>query len=160
MAAHHSSSGRRFRPRLESLEDRVTPTNLPAGFTNAIYASGLTAPTAMEFAPDGRLFILEQAGNVRMVDTSGILQFTPFLSLTVDSTGERGLLGIAFDPNFVSNNFFYVYYTATAGGVSHNRVSRFTAGATSAGNEVPLLDLPTLGATNHNGGAIHFGTDG
>jgi glucose/arabinose dehydrogenase len=96
---------------------------------------------------------------------NGALLATPFLTVTVDSAGERGLLGVAFDPNFAANNFIYVYYTATTPAV-HNRISRFTASAANpdvvlAGSEVVILDLNNLSsATNHNGGAIHFGPDG
>src|SRR5947209_3728292 len=83
---------------------------------------------------------------------------------TVDSAGERGLLGIAFDPDYAANHFVYVYYTATTP-AAHNRVSRFTADAQGdlalPGSETVLLDLDNLSsATNHNGGAIHFGPDG
>ena len=86
---------------------------------------------------------------------------TPFVTLTVNSSGERGLLGVAFDPAFAINNFVYVYYTATSPAI-HNRVSRFTANGDTAvtGSEVVILDLNNLSsATNHNGGAIHFGPD-
>jgi glucose/arabinose dehydrogenase len=69
-------------------------------------------------------------------------------------------LGVAFDPNFASNQFVYVYYTATTPTI-HNRVSRFTAsGNVASGSEQVLIDLNSLGATNHNGGALHFGPDG
>ncbi|HEX8774927.1 MAG TPA: PQQ-dependent sugar dehydrogenase [Pyrinomonadaceae bacterium] len=133
---------------------------LPAGFTETLVASGLSNPTAMAFAPDGRLFVCEQGGQLRVIK-NGALLATPFLSVTVSSAGERGLLGIAFDPNFATNNFLYVYYTATTPTI-HNRVSRFTAnGDVSVPNsEVVLLDLNNLSATNHNGGAMHFGPDG
>jgi glucose/arabinose dehydrogenase len=115
----------------------------------------------MEFAPDGRLFVCLQGGNLRVIK-NGVLLPTPFVSLTVDSAGERGLLGIAFDPNFATNNFVYVYYTVP-GDPAHNRVSRFTANGdvAVAGSEFIVLDLDNLsGAGNHNGGAIHFGPDG
>src|SRR5687768_8461908 len=114
----------------------------------------------MEFAPDGRLFVAEQAGNLRVVKDGALLP-TPFLSLNVDSSGERGLLGVAFDPAFSSNGFVYVHYT-TATSPIHNRVSRFTAknDVVVPGSEVVLLDLDNLGLDYHNGGAIHFGTDG
>src|SRR4051812_40989282 len=75
-------------PRVEGLEVRVTPTTLPAGFTEAAVVSGLTNPTAMEFAPDGRLFVLEQAGNVKLVRSNGTTWTA--LHLNVDSSGERG----------------------------------------------------------------------
>jgi glucose/arabinose dehydrogenase len=115
----------------------------------------------MAFAPDGRLFVCLQGGQVRVIK-NGALLATPFLSLTVNSSGERGLLGIAFDPNFTANQFVYIYYTATTPTL-HNRISRFTANGdvAAAGSEVIVLDLNNLSsATNHNGGAIHFGEDG
>jgi glucose/arabinose dehydrogenase len=134
---------------------------LPAGFSETVVASGLANPTAMEFAPDGRFFVCEQAGELRVIK-NGALLATPFVTLTVDSSGERGLLGVTFDPDFATNNFVYVYYTATSPTV-HNRISRFTASGdvAVAGSEVVILDLtPLSSATNHNGGAIHFGEDG
>jgi glucose/arabinose dehydrogenase len=79
----------------------------------------------------------------------------------VDDIGERGLLGVTFDPRFETNRFVYVYYTANAPTI-HNRVARFTANGDTAapGSEQVIIDLPALGASNHNGGAIHFGPDG
>ena len=117
-------------------------------------------PTAMAFAPDGRLFVAQQGGALRVIK-NGSLVATPFMTLTVDQSGERGLLGVAFDPDFPINQYVYVYYTATSPAV-HNRVSRFTANGDVVvpGSEVVLLNLPNLSATNHNGGAIHFGPDG
>ena len=119
------------------------------------------SPTAMAFAPDGRLFIAEQGGRLRVVK-NGTLLATPFVTLTVDPNGERGLLGVAIDPAFASNGYVYLYYTATRPN-THNRVSRFTASGdvAVAGSERVLLDLnPLSAARNHNGGAIHFGKDG
>jgi glucose/arabinose dehydrogenase len=133
---------------------------LPTGFSETMIANGLSSPTAMDFAPDGRLFVCLQGGQLRVIKNGSLLA-TPFVSLTVNSSGERGLLGVAFDPNFTTNNFVYVYYTATTPAI-HNRVSRFTANGdlAVAGSELVLLDLENLSATNHNGGAIHFGPDG
>ncbi|MDQ3134293.1 MAG: PQQ-dependent sugar dehydrogenase, partial [Acidobacteriota bacterium] len=133
---------------------------LPGGFTETVIASGMPSPTAMAFAPDGRLFVCQQGGQLRVIK-NGVLLPTPFVTLTVDPQGERGLLGIAFDPNFSANQYVYLYYTATTPTV-HNRVSRFTASGDVAapGSEVPILDLENLGATNHNGGAMNFGADG
>jgi glucose/arabinose dehydrogenase len=133
---------------------------VPAGFTETRVASGLTSPTAMQFAPDGRLFICEQGGRLRVV-RDGVLLPTPFLTLPVSSSGERGLLGVAFDPAFATNRWVYVYYTATSPTI-HNRVSRFTANGDTAvaGSEQVILELENLTATNHNGGAIAFGPDG
>jgi glucose/arabinose dehydrogenase len=135
---------------------------LPAGFTEAQFGANLGgAPTAMAFAPDGRLFVCLQNGQLRVIK-NGTLLAASFVSLAVDSNGERGLLGVAFDPNFSSNQFVYVYYTTNVAPI-HNRISRFTANGdvAAAGSEVVLVDLDNLsGATNHNGGAIHFGPDG
>ena len=134
---------------------------LPTGFTESQMASGLASPTAMQFAPDGRLFVCEQGGRLRVIKDGALLP-TPFVTLTVNASGERGLLGVAFDPAFAANHFVYVYYTATTPTV-HNRISRFTANGDVAqpGSEVVILDLDNLsGATNHNGGALAFGPDG
>jgi glucose/arabinose dehydrogenase len=139
----------------------VQAATLPAGFTETTI-TGIASPTAMEIAPDGRIFVCEQGGRLRVIKNGALLP-TPFVTLSVDSTGERGLLGVAFDPSFgVLNNFIYVYYTVTST-PRHNRVSRFTANGdvAAAGSETVILELDNLtAATNHNGGAIHFGPDG
>ena len=140
--------------------DLAAAATLPPGFSETLVATGLDRPTAMSFAPDGRLFVCEQTGGVRVIK-DGALLAEPFVTLSVNASGERGVLGIAFDPRFAINQYVYVYYTATSPTV-HNRVSRFTASGDVAapGSEVVLLDLESLGASNHNGGAIHFGPDG
>ena len=140
---------------------RATAATVPAGFTDAVVASGLNNPTAMALAPDGRIFVCQQGGALRVIK-NGVLLATPFLTVPVDSSGERGLLGVAFDPNFVSNQLIYIYYTATTPTI-HNRISRFTASGdvALAGSETIVMEMPNLStATNHNGGAIHFGPDG
>ena len=147
-----------------SLGSALKAATLPTNFTETLLAGGLSNPTAMAFAPDGRLFVCQQGGQLRVIKNGGLL-VTSFVSLTVDSNGERGLLGVAFDPDFATNNFVYVYYTATTPQV-HNRVSRFTASIANpdvavAGSETIIFELTNLSsATNHNGGAIHFGPDG
>jgi len=135
-------------------------TIVDSGFTDTTVVSGISNPTAMAFAPDGRLFVAQQTGQLRVVK-NGALLATPFLTVSVDSNGERGLLGITFDPAFATNKFVFVYYTTTSGG-THNRISRFIANGDVAalGSETVLVDLPGLSsATNHNGGALHFGND-
>ena len=131
----------------------------PAGFTRDVnWITGLSSATAFAQAPDGRLFVAQQGGALRVVK-NGVLLTTPFVTLPVDAQGERGLIGVTLDPAFASNGFVYVYHTVTAGGV-HNRISRLTASGDVAvpGSETALVDLPALsGATNHNGGAMHFG---
>ncbi|MBZ0289229.1 MAG: PQQ-dependent sugar dehydrogenase, partial [Anaerolineae bacterium] len=138
-----------------------TSIDLPDGFEARLIAQGLTSPTAMQFAPDGRLFVTEQRGAVRVIEDD-VLLATPFVTLSTDFNGERGLLGIAFAPNFPVNPFVYLYYTTSTAPI-HNRVSRFLASGNQAvsGSETIIVDLDNLsGATNHNGGTIHFGPDG
>jgi glucose/arabinose dehydrogenase len=140
----------------------INAATLPAGFTETQVGSNLSgAPTAMDFAPDGRLFICLQGGQVRVIE-NGVLLATPFVTVPTAADGERGLLGITFDPNFAINRFVYVYYTVITAPI-HNRVSHFTANGNvaAAGSEAIILELNNLsGATNHNGGGIHFGSDG
>lgn len=154
----------RFQPRVEALEARLVPAiDLPAGFQQTQFATGLAQPTAMEFAPDGRLFVAEKGGDLRVIDAGGNLLATPFLSVAVNSASERGLIGVTLDPNFASNGFVYVYYTGAS--PIRNQVSRFTAdpgdpNVALGGSEVVLLgNIPSPGG-NHNGGALHFGLDG
>ena len=133
---------------------------MPGAFTrNADFVTGLSSATAFAQLPDGRLLVTQQGGTLRALQANGSAIGT-MLTLTVDSAGERGLLGVAAHPGFASNGFIYVYYTTTSGG-THNRISRFTVSGNTASSEVPIVNLPALsGATNHNGGALHFGIDG
>jgi glucose/arabinose dehydrogenase len=138
---------------------------LPPNFARSQVIGGLATPTAMEFAPDGRLFVAEQRGTLRVVKAGGKLATFLDISGRVDSKGERGLLGVAFDPSFSNNHYVYLYYTQKATGTTpaHNRVIRVTARGDKvvAGSKKLILRLDNLSsATNHNGGAIHFGGDG
>ena len=138
---------------------------LPTGFSQTTLASSIGLVTTMAFAPDGRLFVTTQDGGVRILK-DGKLLTTPFLKLTVDSRGERGLTGIAIDPDFAANQFVYLYYTVP-GTPAHNRVSRFVADgdvartASGAPAETVLMDLEPLGEDRliHNSGAMAFGPD-
>ena len=141
---------------------QVRAATLPSGFTETQFGSNVGAsPTAMAFAPDGRLFVCLQGGQLRVIK-NGTLLATPFVTVPTTANGERGLLGIAFDPNFSTNQFVYVYYTTNTAPI-HNRISRFTANGdvAAANSESVLVDLDNLStATNHNGGGLHFGPDG
>jgi glucose/arabinose dehydrogenase len=113
----------------------------------------------MAFAPDGRLFVSERPGRVRIVDTaSGAMQ----LALTIDDVfaqGEAGGLGLVLDPSFNDNQWVYLYYTATRGSGGVNRVVRYREVAGQLVERVVLLDnVPA--ATIHDGGRIRFGPDG
>ena len=126
-------------------------------------ASGLTLPTAFAFAPDSRLFVAEMGGALKLRTTGGM---STILQLAVASDFERGLLGIALDPQFAANGYVYLYYTATAGSKDPppspaNRISRFTmTGQTiDPSTESILLDgIPSVSG-NHNAGCLRFGPD-
>src|SRR5262245_48072459 len=87
----------------------ATAATVPVGFTDAVVASGLTSPTAIALAGDGRIFAAEQGGAIRVVK-NGALLATPLLHLAVksDASTEDGLVGITLDPNFAVNHYFYV----------------------------------------------------
>jgi glucose/arabinose dehydrogenase len=135
-----------------------------AAFFDSEFAEGLTKPTSMAFAPDGRLFVNEQRGDLRVIKNGTLLE-EPFLTVSVNSFTERGLNGIAFDPEFDDNGYVYVYYTTSSVPI-HNRISRFMADTSNpdvaaAGSEVIILDLEELNESlHHNGGALNFGEDG
>src|SRR6188508_3004102 len=84
---------------------------LPAGFVET-QISGVSNATAIALHPDGRIFVCQQTGELRVIKNGAVLP-TPFVTLSVNSVGERGLLGVAFDPDYATNRFVYVYYTAT-----------------------------------------------
>ncbi len=144
------------------------PSNFLPGFQSTVFATNLFRPTRMEFAPDGRLFVCQQVGTIGIIKDGQLLP-TPFLTLSVDceDIAEAGLLGLAFDPGFITNQYFYVFYSAWNGNPgtlpAHNRISRFraigdTADATS---ELVLFQSEGLNATrSHNAGDLHFGPDG
>lgn len=135
---------------------------LPSGFTRVTAAPGFgSLLTSLAFAPDGRIFVTELNGAVRIVK-NGLLLAAPFATVPALVEGERGLLGVALDPAFITNGHVYIYYTTATDG-AHNRISRFTANGDVAvpGSEVILVELPALSpALRHNGGAMNFGPDG
>jgi glucose/arabinose dehydrogenase len=145
--------------------DAQGAATLPPNFVHSRVVGGLVNPTAMEFAPGGRLFVAEQRGTLRVVKADGTLATFLDISGRVDSRGERGLLGVAFDPGFSNNHHVYLYFTreATANTPTHNQVIRVTANGNRAvvGSEKHIFRPDNLSrAQNHNGGAIHFGEDG
>jgi uncharacterized repeat protein (TIGR03806 family) len=136
------------------------------GFSEMVIVTGINGATAMDFAPDGRLFVCEQTGELRVVKNDVLLP-VPFVKVNVDSSWERGLLGVAFDPHFDKNHFVYLNYVSPKP-YPHHRISRFTAEGDVAAprSEVILFEgdnQEKLGGgvkNGHQGGAIHFGKDG
>jgi glucose/arabinose dehydrogenase len=119
----------------------------------------------MVVAPDGRIFVSEKPYDVRVVKNGQLLP-TPFVSLSVERNGERGVDGITLDPNFATNGFVYVYYTHSTLAGSFDRLSRFTAStanpdvADPASERVLIDGIPTQTPGYHNGGLLQFGADG
>lgn len=151
-------------------EDPSTdPTPSPGGqvFTTAdgvrfrveVVASNLMVPWSMAFAPDGRLFVTERPGRVRILNLGA---GTTELALTLDDVfaqSEAGLLGLALDPDFASTRLVYLYYTAQVSGGRVNRVVRYREVSNRLAERAVILDgIPAT--TIHDGGRLRFGPDG
>jgi len=140
---------------------------LPAATSRALQlvTANLSSPVFMTAAPgDGtRLFIVEQGGTIRIFDVvGGSLLPTPFLTILVAGGGERGLLGMAFDPGYGANGRVYVFYTNTNGDIVIARYQRSLVNPNLAdpATAVILQTIPHPTFTNHNGGMLAFGPDG
>jgi glucose/arabinose dehydrogenase len=141
----------------------VRAASLPAGFIDVVVGAGFTNASSMAIAPDGRVFVCQQNGLVRVVK-NGLVLPVPFISLGVNTANERGLLGITLDPGFGTNNFVYLHYTTNApvAGNFVQRVSRFTANGDVAavGSEMVLVETDPFLADRELGGGLGFGADG
>jgi len=133
--------------------------------TTELITAGLSSPVGVYHAPDDadRLFVVEQGGRIRIIDlTTNLIRQTDFLDLStqVSSGGERGLLSMAFDPDYAVNGRFYVNYTDVNGDTV---ISRWTVSGSpdvaDAGSEV-VIDTIAQDFANHNGGQLQFGRDG
>lgn len=147
---------------------------LPSDFEDALVAN-IAAPTALAFTPDGRLLITTQTGLVRVYQNNALVT-APAVNLNsrLCTNSERGLLGIAVDPNFTVNHYVYLFYTFNKNNTCPtgqptnpnnpvNRVSRFVLAddnTIDTGSEVVLIDNIHSPNGNHNGGDLHFGKDG
>lgn len=129
------------------------------------FATGFTSPVEITHAPnDSRLFVVQQGGIIKIVNTAGVVNATPFLTLTsstILSGGERGLLGLAFHPNYATNGYFYLNYTRAGDGatvIARYSVSADPNVADAASGSVLLTIAQPF--SNHNGGTLRFGPDG
>ncbi|MDF1868075.1 MAG: PQQ-dependent sugar dehydrogenase [Saprospiraceae bacterium] len=127
------------------------------------FANGFSLPVDIVNMGDTRLFVVERGGTIKVVFEDGTLNTNDFLDISdrvLDNQSERGLLGMAFHPNYLNNGYFYVNYTGTGG---HTRISRFSVAndpnTADPNSEVILMtiDQPEW---NHNGGCVRFGPDG
>ncbi len=128
------------------------------------FSTGFTNPIDLTNAGDSRIFVVEQAGKIFITDSNGVKKPIPFLDIhtRVISGGERGLLGLAFPPDYASSGFFYVNYTMQTNGAT--RISRFSVSPTNPDTALPNSEQVLLTIhqpfANHNGGNIEFGPDG
>ena len=152
-------------PLTSSPTPTASPRIGPAVVQNVqLVASGLRAPWAVDLAPDGRLFVTERPGRVRIVQLGpgGGLQPDSWATVPASTSidGERGLLGIALDPDFAQTRFVYLYYTYVApGGAIRNKVVRLRDQSDRGVEETVILD-GILGNNAHDGGRLKFGPDG
>ncbi|WP_343657761.1 PQQ-dependent sugar dehydrogenase [Chryseobacterium sp.] len=127
------------------------------------FVTGLTNPVEITNANDSRLFVVQQNGIIKIIQPNGTVNSTQFLNISskIIFGGERGLLGLAFHPQYSTNGYFFVYYNNTAGNVTVARYSVSTADPNVAdpNSEKILLSIPKP-FDNHNGGSIHFAPDG
>jgi glucose/arabinose dehydrogenase/regulation of enolase protein 1 (concanavalin A-like superfamily) len=133
------------------------PDLLP-GFAKTQLAHGLKNPTVIAFAPNGDIYIGEQAGAILIYRNGAILP-TPVIQLNTDGSNEKGLLGLALDPNFATNGYMYVSYTTTD---EHAQLSRFTVvnDVASLSSEVVFMKGNQLQNNHHSANDLHIGPDG
>lgn len=129
-----------------------------------LFASGFNSPVSIKHAGDSRLFVVEQDGVIKVVNANGSVNATPFLDIdarVIDTGNERGLLGLAFHPQYMSNGFFFVNYINNSGDTV---VSRFITnppnGDVADPNTEEILLTISQPFSNHNGGDLAFGNDG
>lgn len=126
------------------------------------FATGFSAPVEITHCGDSRLFVVEQDGRIKILNPNGTANATPFLNVTTltNASGEQGLLGLAFHPNYTSNGYFYINYTNLSGDTV---ISRYSVNASNPDIANPsgtiLLTIPQP-YSNHNGGTLKFGPDG
>ncbi|WP_223600199.1 sorbosone dehydrogenase family protein [Chryseobacterium sp. GVT01B] len=127
------------------------------------FATGLTSPVEITNANDSRLFVVQQNGIIKIIQPNGTINTTNFLNISskIIFGGERGLLGLAFHPQYSSNGYFFVYYNNSAGNiiVARYSVSSTDSNVADPASEKILLNIPKP-FDNHNGGSIHFAPDG
>jgi len=126
------------------------------------FATGFDSPVEITNAGDSRLFVVQKGGLIRILNSNGSINTTPFLNLStlISSDGERGLLGLAFHPNYAANGYFFVNYTNTSGNTVIARYSVNSGNPDIANITGTILMTISQPYTNHNGGSIKFGADG
>lgn len=126
------------------------------------FATGFDNPVEITNAGDSRLFVVQKGGLIRILNTNGTVNTTPFLNIStlISSDGERGLLGLAFHPNYTTNGYFFVNYTNISGNTVIARYSVNSGNPDIANTTATILMTISQPYSNHNGGSIKFGSDG
>lgn len=142
----------------------VAPFSFAQDLELELFASNLDSPVNIKHGGDDKLYVVEQAGYIRIINTNGTINATPFLdidNIVINTGNERGLLGLAFHPNYASNGYLFVYYINNSG---NTVISRFTRNATNPliadSNSEFIILTYTQPYSNHNGGDLAFGSDG
>jgi glucose/arabinose dehydrogenase/peptidoglycan/xylan/chitin deacetylase (PgdA/CDA1 family) len=172
---------------LAVLMNPIMASALPSGFETQVVASGLNSPTTISFSPDGRIFVAEKNGAVRVIKNGALLP-DPLITISdVNTYGDRGLIGMAIDPNFSQNGYLYLAYTyentpgLSFSGIKTSRVIRVTVVGDIAQESSKVVILGSVGgnastpscdnypvtsdciasdAPSHTIGGLRFGTDG
>lgn len=126
------------------------------------FGTGFASPVDIENCGDSRLFVVEQDGLIKILNSNGTINPTPFLNITslTNQSGEQGLLGLAFHPNYSTNGLFYINYTNTSGNTVIARYSVDSGNPNLANTTGTILLTITQPFSNHNGGTLKFGPDG
>ena len=133
----------------------ASATNLPPGFVEQILVDNLPSPMTMAWGPDGELWLGGKLGHVWVLREEELVEVA---RLAISNDGERGVLGIAVDPDFEQNRHVWIYYS-TDGPPFRNRLVRFRHVGDQLVDETLILETPDLNGSFHNGGCIRFGPD-
>lgn len=151
------------------LADAGAAVTWNGGFDEETITSGLELPTAFACSSDGRIFVAEKEGRIRVIDVSGNLLPTPFATVSVNTMGDRGIIGLSLHPTFPNPPYVYLAYTTDIVPPSPlnsfsriHRITRMTASGNVAvpGSEVILVDNIPSDIDSHAGGSMRFGADG
>lgn len=126
------------------------------------FATGFNSPVNMANAGDSRMFVVEKDGIIKIVSATGVVSATPFLNISsiITTDSERGLLGLAFHPNYATNGYFFINYTNLSGNTVIARYSVNSTNPNIANTTGTILMTIAQPYSNHNGGCIKFGPDG
>lgn len=141
----------------EESDEVASSSGLPEDLERTTLVTGLDEATDFQFLPDGRILFTEKGGAIK-VYADGVLNPQPMITFSPATGGERGLTGLAVDPDFAENHYIYVAYTT---GDNHDRLSRLTVDGNTIdpASEAVLMESPEISGSYHHGGSLAFGPD-